>query len=1212
MLLASLLRFWARRRRERRPAPPRRPTGLALPRLETLEERTPPNSFLGDWLAVLAGTSLGLGLTDPAATPTATPVAPAPPPPAAAPALTLGAPVDAAPQTPPATPAAAPSLAYAAPSAGPFDPLVLTDNLFGASPAPTPQAPPTTPPAPGGGSGPAAAPAPQGNAATAPVAPVAPATPAAPVAGADPGLGLGGPATPATPGTPGGSNSGGGTSGGGTSAPLTVVLAAPRYSTSATPAVTVRAFGGTFGAQAAVSIDVDLNHDGQFSASETKLASGTVWVGNGPPAVFALPTLAPGSYHVRAEVSDPSGDAGSGDATVVVGAAGGGQPVYFEANQGQAPAGVDFVAHAQDYTAALSAQGAVFTMSPQWPVAPAAPAGPAGPELPTAALPETLAMRLAGADPNAQAVGLDKQKGVSNYFLGNDPSQWVTKVANYAGVQYANVYQGIDLTYGGDHGNVEYAFTVHAGADLSQVRLDFGQWGSWGNAQVLADGELLLTDPMTGDSMLLSAPAMYQNGPNGVQAVKGGFVLNDDNSYGFQVTGPYDPTRDLVIDPVYNWATYVGGSADDHGLGIAVDADGNSFVVGWTTGFSPATFPPVFDAPGFHTHGGDAENAVVTEFDTDGHLIYSTFYSGKDPTANTRGLAIAVDHNDNVFFGGSSNSTTLPTPNGFNTTINSGGATPYGFVAALDSTGSSLLYGTYYGGVAKSTTSVNGVAVDGNDDGLVWVTGNTDATGLQTTAGVFEQSPPQKPNNGTAFVASFDTNASGNSSLLFGTYVGGTNGFTTGRAIAVDTGENAVITGEDNSDLGQMFAPQKQSPKGGFDAYVLKLNADGEQIWGTYIGGSGDEQGWAITLSQTDEVYVGGDTNSTDFPVSIGAFQTGYPGGGQPVGFVTKLSSNGQTRFYSTYLGGDGANTDVNGNSFDRVRGIAVDNAGDAVVAGTTTSSNFPVLHEVQDITAPTPYGFVTELNQTATKLLFSTVLGAKFDDVSPNDTDLNGVGLDAAGNIYAAGDTFADTFITAGPLTATPPNSVYWPVYGGVDPVTGARNRDIVVVKLGPPPPPPPTGSSGTNTTVIISSITPTSSNSGGAPTNPPDYDWFKWTGAVGGNGGSFSGNTFTGDVFGDNSVEDQAFDAGPIVAGTFTAKMRVTSGGTLELHLFTTDANNTLIPLGQSQVAAGGDTSVSATLAVGEPIYVEVKGLNSSFGFMDGGSYTLVVTTG
>src|SRR5207253_957299 len=106
-----------------------------------------------------------------------------------------------------------------------------------------------------------------------------------------------------------------------------------------------------------------------------------------------------------------------------------------------------------------------------------------------------------------------------------------------------------------------------------------------------------------------SAPTIFQNGPSGKQAVKGGFVQNDDATIGFQITGAYDHTRDLVIDPVINWATYFGSDFDDHGLGIAVDAAGNSFVTGWTTGFDDTTFP-ITDG----STGGDAQNAFSASF----------------------------------------------------------------------------------------------------------------------------------------------------------------------------------------------------------------------------------------------------------------------------------------------------------------------------------------------------------------------------------------------------------------------------------------------------------------------------------------------------------------------------------------------------------------------------------------------------------------------
>ena len=235
-------------------------------------------------------------------------------------------------------------------------------------------------------------------------------------------------------------------------------------------------------------------------------------------------------------------------------------PLSFQINKGQTDPRVNFLTQGAGYTAFLTPTGAVMELQQ----------GNGG---------NVVTMKLVGANPGSHAVGLDKQAGVSNDFVGNDPSKWHTNIANYAEVAYQGVYRGINLVYHGDQQQLEYDFVVQPGASPGAIRLAFG--GVTGKS-LDAQGDLVLHT--SGGDMVEHAPVAYQV-VDGVQhAVASRFVLGRGGQVGFQV-GHYDHSKPLVIDPVMSlsYSTYLGGAgALTKGHGIAVDSSGDAYVTGVT------------------------------------------------------------------------------------------------------------------------------------------------------------------------------------------------------------------------------------------------------------------------------------------------------------------------------------------------------------------------------------------------------------------------------------------------------------------------------------------------------------------------------------------------------------------------------------------------------------------------------------------------------
>jgi len=261
--------------------------------------------------------------------------------------------------------------------------------------------------------------------------------------------------------------------------------------------------------------------------------------------------------------------------------------------------------------------------------------------------------------------------------------------------------------------------------------------------------------------------------------------------------------------------------------------------------------------------------------------------------------------------------------------------------------------------------------------------------------------------------------------LLYSTFLGGGKGVAIqgADAIAVDSTGAAYVTGHTETTDFPTTAGSFQPTCGGCSAvFVTKLNPTGSALaYSTYIGGGLYDEGYAIAVDSSGNAYIAGKAESTNFPVTTGAFQTKYPGGFSSA-FVTKLNSTGTKLVYSTFLGGSGRNSQcylANGSQDDLARGIAVDASGDAYVTGCTDSANFPVTAGAYDTTCHgcTSYGnaFLTKLNPAGTALVYSTFLGGSSLDVGYS------VKVDASGNAYVGGSATSGNFpVTSGAFQTT------------------------------------------------------------------------------------------------------------------------------------------------------------------------------------------------
>jgi len=667
---------------------------------------------------------------------------------------------------------------------------------------------------------------------------------------------------------------------------------------------------------------------------------------------------------------------------------------------------------------------------------------------------EVLRLRLMGANPAAEAQGLEELPGKSNYFLGNDPKRWRTNVPNYARVAYKNVYRGVDLVYYGRQSErsanptpvagqqLEYDFVVAPHTDPRTIafeietgnsKLENGQSKTENRKlKIDANGDLLI---QTGDGEVrFHKPLVYQveNPKSQIQNRKyldGRYVVRASNpkskianpkyEVSFQV-GAYDQSKPLIIDPVLTYSTFLGGGDNETGYGVAVDADGNAYVTGSTGSIDFPTASPLQTLD-----GGDFDVFVSKVNATGTALVYSTYLGG---SGFDRGTGIALDSSGNVYLTGMTASNNFPTTTGaFQTTF--GGGTcgtvfcPAAFVAKVKADGSALVYSTYLGG--GDSDFGQGIAVDAG--GNAYVTGSTLSTNFPTAT------PMQAATagNSDAFVTKVKPDGTG---LVYSTYLGGANG-DFGQAIAVDAAGNAYLTGYTFSANFPTVSPLQAANAGSADGFVSKLNAAGATLlYSTYLGGSGLDRIFALALDGSGNVYVTGDTASPDFPLT-NAFQPVMGAGTCGAGpcadaFVTKLDSAGSALLYSTFLGG----SDV-----DKGAGIAVNASSNAFVTGFTRSDDFPLLNALQTgFGAGTcgpdacPDAFVTELDAAGSGLVYSTYLGG-------DETDFGqAIAVDASDNAFVTGSTASHNF----PATV----GVLQTVRGG-DAPTG----DAFVAKIGP-----------------------------------------------------------------------------------------------------------------------------------------------------------------
>ena len=659
-------------------------------------------------------------------------------------------------------------------------------------------------------------------------------------------------------------------------------------------------------------------------------------------------------------------------------------PLGFEPDEGS---DATFLARGPGQSVRLSPAGATWRLR--------APAGKRDADAST-----RVHMRLVGANAGARGEGQQPQAGRSHYLRGADPKQWRLDVERFDKVRYAQVYPGVDLVYYGNQRDLEYDFVVAPGADPARIALAFD-----GVDDVSVDdaGNLVLATPH--GRLVQHRPVVYQRQGAERRRIAGRYTVHD-RRIAFEV-GDYDRSRELVIDPVITYGTYLGGEDIDIGYGVAVDPQGNFYVAGTTRSLEFPTKSAADPSP-----SGDRSDSFVAKYNASGALVYATYLGGSS-TDWLKGLA--VDSTGHAYVVGFTDSPDFPVAKAIQSGPNSPGGRAV-FVSRLSPGGNVLEFSTYLGGGADY-----GEAIAVDDAGHAYVTGLA-TYNFPTTPGVIDTTTDWGRD---VFVSKIDTNAG---SLLYSTYIdGGEYTDSYGHAIAVDAAGNAYVAGQvDGHNFPVVGGGFPEFDFYGSDIFLAKLAPDARSLlFSTYYGGVGTEWLAGLAIDKAGNAAIVGLTQATDNP-AVAAAQPTYAGGYNDA-FVAKFNTNRGGLVFSTYLGGSNEEHDEN------EMGIAMDAGGNVYVAGATFSTDFPVKSPIQATRVGTQTGFVTVYSPTGA-MLASTYLGAE----QYSYTRVTSIAVDKAANVYVTGVTDGDQL----------------PVPGAAQPTLTDNYQDAFVIRIGAPPP--------------------------------------------------------------------------------------------------------------------------------------------------------------
>jgi hypothetical protein len=604
-----------------------------------------------------------------------------------------------------------------------------------------------------------------------------------------------------------------------------------------------------------------------------------------------------------------------------------------------------------------------------------------------------LKLTFVGANPRPRLEAFEQRPARFSYFMGNDPAGWHSGVATWGGVRYVELYPGINLELSGEGGRLAPRLICQSNCRerLQQVALEI----EGAETVEVVEGQLRIGTAV--GKVLL--PLFHLEGGHGVAdvspRVEGNRVVMP---FGEAVRIPKIP-EDEPADLLYS--TFLGGNAFEIVFDLAVDDGGASYLTGVS---SSIDFPTT--AGSFVDNSGSDAFVFITKLNSTGSdVLYTAFLGGN---SYDEGQSITIDGSGAVYITGQTDSTNFPTT--FDAYDRTHNGDSDGFAAKVVSDGTILSYGTYLGG-SDYELPVS-VAVDAN--GIAYVAGFTYSWDYPKTVNGLPYA-----GNGDGFVTK--VNGTG-SDLLFSTFLGGTqldylNGLT------LDSNGSPYITGATFSpDFPGSATASTQTRGSDADGFISQFDSSGTLSYSTFFGGTNFDEGMAIKLDADGAIYVTGGTNSSDFPVTAGAYDTTFNSTMEntPDVFVLKVNNLGTDIIYGTFIGG----------AFHEYGfGLDVGSDGSVYATGMVSSADFP--------TTPTSFdtslngerdAFILRLDGAGSSLLYSTFLGGSLSAYEFEEDAGLEVVAGIGGSVYVAGAATTTDF----PTTAGAFDTIFGGEYEG------------------------------------------------------------------------------------------------------------------------------------------------------------------------------------
>lgn len=608
---------------------------------------------------------------------------------------------------------------------------------------------------------------------------------------------------------------------------------------------------------------------------------------------------------------------------------------------------------------------------------------PSPPEL----RPYAVSMDFEGASDDVTLEGLEEADHEISYFVGDDEGAWASGITPVEGVLYEGLYEGIDVEWKGLTDRVpKYDVNVDPGTDLGQFQMSFG---GVDDVSTNDDGDLVLETSV--GEIVQPKPVSWQVADDGSHEEVDVEYTVEDGLVGFEAED-WDEDKPLVIDPEVQFATWVGGDDSiDQPTSAEYGPNGHLHVA--TTTFSD-DFPT---KDGYQEDFGGSVDAAITKFTQDGtDIVWSTFIGGST-TEYWANLEVS-DEGDILVSPSYTRSDDYPTTEDAIQPDNPSPGDESSAVSHLSSSGDELLYSTYLGGSDEEEIGI----VDWGPNGEMFLAVETPSTDVPTTEGAFMTENPGGSSVALAKIVDGD--------LAYGTYIGSSGGDdaggTTRGGIAVDDDGAVYLTGDtDGADFPTTDGAYQTDFQGTHALFVTKIAPDGSALeWSTFLVGDGNDQGGGIALGDDGAVYVGGQTTSSNFPVTDGAYDTQRDGEWDMT--LTELSSDGSSVAWSTLFGGtDDEGALVSQGEFVGSLNIAEAEAPYLALSGSTYATDFPAIDAIFEEN-PGGYSNVVSTFTLDGEPFFSTYYGTDSDDLTYGG-DAHGVSTAATGFAWSGASEF-------------------------------------------------------------------------------------------------------------------------------------------------------------------------------------------------------------